>query len=122
MVLKITGTDITGYIAPGGVKWTRADVDGAAAGRMLDASMTRDRIAIKRRLDITCRALTFSEMSVVLSLIEPEFVSVTYTDPTAGSVVNRTFYSNNFSLTLSTFKWPDGTEMWTGLSFPLIEK
>ena len=122
MVLKINNTDISDYIAPGGVKWTRSDVDGTNAGRGLDGTMIRDRVAIKRRLDVTCRAMTLSEVSTVLALIEPEFVSVTYTDPRAGGAVTTTMYSNNIPATLSTFKKPDGTEMWTGLTFPLIEK
>lgn len=122
MTFSIAGTDITKYIAPGGVKWTRSDIDGTNAGRGIDGTLIRDRVAIKRRVDVTCRALTLAESAVVLSLIEPEFVSVTYTDPMAGSVVTKTLYSNNFSTTLSSFKNPDGVEMWTGLSFPLIEK
>ena len=39
MVLKIDGTDIVPYIAYGGVKWQRSDVDGEGAGRMLDGTL-----------------------------------------------------------------------------------
>ena len=41
MVLKIDGTDIVPYIAYGGVKWQRSDVDGEGAGRMLDGTLER---------------------------------------------------------------------------------
>ena len=32
MVFKINGTDITPYIAAGGLKWQRQDIDGPNAG------------------------------------------------------------------------------------------
>ena len=44
MVLKIDGTDIVPYIAYGGVKWQRSDVDGEGAGRMLDGTLERNRM------------------------------------------------------------------------------
>ena len=79
MVLKIDGTDIVPYIAYGGVKWQRSDVDGEGAGRMLDGTLERNRMATKIRLDVTCRPLKSAEASIVLSAIMPEWVSVTYT-------------------------------------------
>ena len=61
MVLKIDGTDIVPYIAYGGVKWQRSDVDGEGAGRMLDGTLERNRMATKIRLDVTCRPLKSAE-------------------------------------------------------------
>lgn len=69
MVLKIDGTDIVPYIAYGGVKWQRSDVDGEGAGRMLDGTLERNRMATKIRLDVTCRPLKSAEASIVLSAI-----------------------------------------------------
>ena len=74
MVLKIDGTDIVPYIAYGGVKWQRSDVDGEGAGRMLDGTLERNRMATKIRLDVTCRPLKSAEASIVLSAIMPEWV------------------------------------------------
>ena len=90
MTLTVNGTDLTPYIALGGVQWQRADVDGPNATRSIDdAFLTRDRIAIKYRLDITCRPLTLEEASLVLSSILPEYVTVTYTDPMEGGDVTK---------------------------------
>ena len=97
MVLKIDGTDIVPYIAYGGVKWQRSDVDG------------------------TCRPLKSAEASIVLSAIMPEWVSVTYFDPQKGSTVTKTMYANNNPASY-LIKHPDGTEWWSGITFPLIEK
>lgn len=121
MTLTIDGVNMVPYIAYGGVKWQRADVDGQNAGRTLAATMVRDRIAIKRRLDVTCRPLTAKEASVVLKAIEPEYVAVTYTDPAEGGNVSKIMYSNNIPAQFLMEK-RDGTEWWGGITFPLIER
>lgn len=119
MRVVIDGWDITDYIAFGGVKWQREDVDGPNAGRALDGTLVRDRVAIKERLDITCRPLKTKELSIVMSLVYPEWVKVIYLSPIAGTEVTRTMYSNNIPATFLMRK-PDGTEWWSGVTFPLI--
>ena len=121
MVLKIDGTDIVPYIAYGGLKWQRSDVDGEGAGRMLDGTLERNGMATKIRLDITCRPLTANEASVVLSAVMPEWVSVEYSDPQIGSTVTKTMYANNNPASY-LMKHRNGTEYWSGITFPLIEK
>ena len=122
MTLTVNGTDLTPYIAFGGVLWQRADVDGPNATRSIDdAFLTRDRIAIKYRLDITCRPLTLEEASLVLSSILPEYVTVTYTDPMEGGDVTKQMYSNNIPAQF-LIKTRNGKELWGGITFPLIER
>lgn len=121
MIVKVNGVDLTPYIALGGLKWQRNDVDGPNTGRGLDGNMIRDRVGTKIRLDCTCRPLTSSELSIVLNAIEPVFVQATYTDPMLGREVTKTMYSNNIPATFLFIK-PDGTEWWEGVAFPLIEK
>lgn len=121
MTLTINGVDVTPYAAFGGIKWQREDVDGPNTGRMLDGTLIRDRVATKYRLDVTCRALTLAEASIVLNLIYPVWVTVVYTDPMAGADVTKTMYSNNIPATFA-IKQPDGTELWSGIAFPLIER
>lgn len=121
MVLTINGVDITPYIAFQGVKWERSDVDGEGAGRTLDGNLRRDRVATKIRLDITCRPLKTQEASTVLSAIMPEWVTVQYTDPQAGTVLTKTMYANNNPASYCILR-ADGTEYWYGITFPLIEQ
>ena len=121
MTFAINGTDITPYIALGGLKWQRADVDGANAGRTLDGTMVRDRRAIKIRWDVTCRPLIGAELSTILTLIEPEFVTLYYTDPVTNLATSDQFYANNFPVQISHIT-KNGVEYWTGLTFPLIQK
>lgn len=119
MTLRIDGVDITPYIAFGGVKWSRNDVDGPNAGRSQDGTMQRDRISTKYRFDITCKPLTAAEQAIVLQAIQPEYVIVEYTDPLDNTVKMAQFYSNNFPSTFCIMR-DNGDEIWNGLAFPLI--
>lgn len=121
MVLEIDGLDIVPYIAFQGLKWQREDVDASDAGRDLSGDLHRARVTTKRRLDVTCRPLTAKETSLVLTAIMPEFVQVRYYDPQVGSVVTRTMYSNNNPAEF-LIRRENGLELWTGITFPLIEK
>ena len=133
--IKIDGVDITPYIAYQGVKWTRNDVDGPNTGRTMSGLMVRDRVATKIRLDITCRPLKNDELKILLNLLLPVFVEVTYDDPMYG-LVTKTMYANNNPATF-LFKrefnppesWyichdsaPDPFEYWTEVTFPLVER
>lgn len=120
MRLTINGVDMTPYIAYGGLKWQRNDVDSPNTGRTMDAVMQRGRVATKIRLDITCRLLLAEELSVVLNTIYPEFVTVSYDDPMYG-YVTKTMYSNNNPAAYQ-IKKPSGKEYWSGVSFPLVER
>lgn len=115
-----TYVDITPYIAFGGIKWSRNDVDAANAGRNQQGNMVRDRISTKYRWDITCKPLLADEQSVVLQLIQPEYITVRYTDPLTNTQKIGKYYSNNFPSTylISNDK---GEEYWSGLTFPVIQ-
>ena len=120
MTLTINGVDMTPYIAYGGLKWQRYDVDSPDTGRAMNGLMYRGRVATKIRLDITCRPLYANELRTLLNLIYPEFVSVRYDDPMQGQVV-KIMYSNNNPAAYQG-KNTDGREVWTGVTFPLIER
>lgn len=117
----INNEDITKWIAYGGVKWQRADVDGPNAGRTLDGTMVRDRRATKYRWDITCVPLNAADLSKILGLIQGEFVTFTYTDPLTNTEVSDLYYANNFPAQL-THIYRNGEQLWTGLTFPLIQR
>ena len=121
MTLTINNVDMTPYIAAtNGIKRGRNDIDSPSAGRTLDGLMHRGRVAIKLRLDITCRPLTQAELDTVLDAIEPEYLTVTFGDPQKG-LVTMTMYSNSIPAQFLMQK-RDGTEWWSGVTFPLIER
>lgn len=120
MVLKINGVDILPYVAHQGIKWQRSDLDSSEAGRTMDGMMHRGRVATKIRLDITCRPLRSEEAKIVLNAILPEYINVEYTDPMDG-LVTREMYANNNPATHMLIQ-EDGTEWWSGITFPLVQK
>lgn len=120
MVFQINGTDITPYIAAEGLVWKRNDLEGPNAGRAMDGTMYRDRVTTKFRFDITCRPLKASEAATILSLIQSEYVTVTYTDPLTNTTKTKQAYSNNVPAQyLMKIK---GIEYWSGITFPIIER
>jgi len=120
MVLTINGIDMTPFIANRGLKWQRNDLDGADAGRTMDGTMHRMRVATKIRMDITCRPLKSTELATVLNTIYPEYVTVTYDDPMYGRVTKQMYSNNNPASFL--IKKSDGAELWDGVTFPLVER
>lgn len=120
MVFKINGVNCLPYVDDEGFQWGRNDIDNKEAGRTMDGEMHRGRVAIKKRLDITCRPLTSAESQTLLNLIKPEFVEVTYTDPMDG-LLTVTMYSNNVPATIMSID-EDGNPLWKGIKFPLVQK
>lgn len=119
--LKISGVDVTKYIAEGGLKWSRNDIDSANAGRTLSGLMNRGRVCQKFKLEVKCKPLLTSETQVLLKLINPEYVTVDYIDPMLGERTGVQFYSNNVPASL-LFIDPDGVGHWKDISFPLVER
>ncbi len=117
---SVNGISLVNYLAEDGIKWTRFDVEAPDTGRTLDGVMHRGRVASKVRLDITCRPLQSSEIMVGLGAIMPEYVTVRFIDPQDGAVT-KTMYSNNIPTICATVN-QDGTAVWKGLTFPLIER
>ena len=120
MTLTIDGVNIVPFIAYGGLKWTRSDVDDPETGRDMTGLMHRGRVTTKIRLDVTCKILKASELSIVLNAILPEYVNVTYDDPMLGTVT-KVMYSNNNPAVYQLHR-SDGSEYWSGITFPLVER
>lgn len=118
--LKIDGVDITDYIAAGGVKWSRNDVEDPDAGRTLDGLMHRNRVATKIRMDITTVPLLTEDMQRLQQLLSPVYITVEYPDLVNGAVI-KTMYSNNISTNIVLTNRQHG-HYWSGCTFPLIER
>lgn len=117
---EIDGVNILKFLAYQGIKWQRDDLDGPNAGRTLDGTMQRDRVATKIRMDLSCRPLRSEEAKIILNLILPEYVQVHYVDPMLGETT-KTMYSNNNT---ATHMYIDdyGNEWWSGIDFALVEQ
>lgn len=113
-------TDLTPYIALGGLKWSRNDVEASSAGRTQDGIMHRARVSLKVRLDCKCRPLLLEEAHTVLAAIQPVWLQVKYLDPQDGAIRTAKMYSNNIPATFLFMR--DNTNYWEGIDFPLIEE
>jgi len=120
MVLIVNNVNIVPYIAQGGIKWQRNDIDAPNTGRTMDGTMQRGRVTTKIRMDITCRPMKASELQTILNAIYPEYVNVIYDDPMYGRVT-KTMYSNNNPASFLVIQ-ENGEEWWTGVTFPLVER
>ena len=120
-VLIIDGVDFSPFLLEGGVDVKRNDLESSSAGRTtMDGKMHRSRIAVKTTLQVSCRPMTFEDVQRLCRAIYPPFVTVTYWGPIDG-MVTKTMYSNNVSVKLKRME-KDGTSLWDGLKFPLIEQ
>lgn len=113
-------TDLLPYLAEGGLKWSRNDIDASDAGRDQSGKLHRARVGLKVRLDGTCKPLTAAEASVVLQAIKPEWLQVQYFDVQEGTTLTKKMYSNNIPATFLVQK--GATQYWDGIAFPLIEE
>ena len=120
MVLEINGVDMLPFLDEKGIQWTKNDIDGPNAGRTMDGRMHRSRVACKAKLELKCRPLSSPEAATVLKLLRPQYVTVSYTDPMEGPV-SKTMYAGTVPATVARLQ-EDGTELWEGIRFSLIER
>ena len=119
---RVNGTDILPYIKESGMKWQRNDVDDPKTGRTMDATMHRSRVATKFRVDFEAIPLNSEQTRFLMNLIMPVFVDVeTNLHPLYG-YFRGYFYSNNVPATCMMIDKKTGGVIWTGITFPLIEK
>lgn len=119
-ILKIGDKDLTHLLVEGGIKWSRNDIDSELTKRSkLTAKMYRKRLAVKRKLSISCRRMTTAEVYELNQAILPEKISVTYLDPLDGQVTTKEFYGS--SVDASTQITIGDEVFWDGVSFNIIE-
>lgn len=121
MVYEIDDLDMNPFLAYNGLKWKFEGVDGPDAGRDLAAEMHRNLVATKYRWDLTCRPLYSDELALILQRITKEWVKVRYSDPVTGRITVHTMYSNNGDCQFQ-HRYKDGKELWSGVTFPIIDK
>ena len=99
-------------------KATVTDLDGET-NRNANGDLIRDRIAVKRKLNLEWGPLTQSEISTLLSAVSSVFFTVTFPDPMSG-VVTKTMYVGD--RTAPAYSFINGEVKWQGLKMNFIEK
>ena len=119
---KINGVDILHLTEQNGIEWSRNDNDSAKAGRTMDATMHRGRVAIKFKANVKCLPMNREDELALMQLILPEFVTVETNMHPLYTVHSARYYSNNVPATIATADPDTGEMLWEGISFPLVEQ
>ena len=119
--LTIGGTDFSSYVAANdGFQWERNDVDTPNSGRDLSGKMRRRIVARKDKIQVTCRNLTPTELSTLISKLSNTELSVTYTVPGSTSTRSGTFYNSQKKAGI-IMDLGGGIMLYSGVQFNLIE-
>ena len=121
MQLLINGQEIAAYPAPRGFRVIILDLDDAdVTTRTADGTLQRERVAVKRQIEMSFPPLTMQQISGVLQQMKDVFFDFTYPDPMEGAVVTKRFYVGNRSAAVPFVK--DGVIYWEGLEITLTEQ
>lgn len=119
---KINGVDILHLTEQNGIEWSRNDIDSAKAGRTMDATMHRGRVAIKFKANVKCLPMNREDELALMQLILPEFVTVETNMHPLYTGHSARYYSNNVPATIAAADPDTGEMLWEGISFPLVEQ
>ena len=117
MLISINGASVP---SPDTYEVTISDLD-ASANRSGNGTLFRDRIAVKRSLNIGWAYLTASELSQVLQAVSPVFFAGTYLDPQLNALTSGTFYVSDRTQGVA-IKQSDNSYKWGNVSFTLVER
>lgn len=95
-------------------------MDLSKAERNAKGTMIIERIATKRKLEVTYEFLTRSELSLVLNAVSPVFFNLTYLDPQSNSYLTGSFYCGDRNVGFLDFR--NGIPRYKNISFSLIER
>lgn len=95
-------------------------MDISNAERNAQGTMLIDRIAKKRKIDLSWRDLKGDELAELLQLIDSVYFFVKYHDPMTNRQETRTFYVGDRNLGMYTYN--NGNPIWDDISFNFIEK
>ena len=117
MLISINGAAIP---SPDTYEVTISDLD-SSANRSGNGTLFRDRIAVKRTINIGWLFLSALDLSRILTAVSPVFFSVTYLDPEINAMSAGTFYVSDRTQGVA-IKQSDGSYMWGNISFSLVER
>ncbi len=114
-MLKVNGVAIA---APSNYEVTIQDLDGES-NRNASGNMIRDRIAVKRKINLEWPPLSQVEISTLLNAVSSVFFTVTFPDPQQG-MITKTMYVGD--RTAPAYQYKNGEVKWSNLKMNFIEK
>lgn len=116
-MISINGVQV---IAPDTYQVTIADLD-ASANRSGNGTLYRDRVAVKRTINMSWLFINPQDLSVLLNSVSSVFFPVTYLDPQTNGFKSGTFYVSDRNQGVA-IKNPDGSYVWRDVSFSIVER
>jgi hypothetical protein len=127
-VFRVNGVDFLEYIKLGGIAITRYEIDSKEAGMMLNGVTRRDVISIRYHINIApignhkdTKYFISSDVSKILTALEPQLVDVEFNDPKTAAVTTRTLYNSRITARPAE-EYYDGILWWRIEPFNLIDK
>lgn len=114
-MIKINGVAIA---TPKVFEATVSDIDGET-NRNAKGELIRDRVAVKRKINLEWGTLEQSEMSKILNAVSSVFFTVEFPDPQLG-LITKTMYVGD--RTAPAYSYVDNKIKWQGLKMNFIEK
>ncbi|NEY99238.1 hypothetical protein G4D62_07985 [Bacillus shackletonii] len=111
---------VNGVVLPTPSDYSVGVMDLSKAERNANGTMIIERIATKRKLEISYSYLSKSETSKVLNAVSSVFFTVSYIDPQTGGNRTGTFYCGDRNVGMIDFK--NGTPRYKDVKFDLIER
>jgi hypothetical protein len=112
--------DINGVTIPTPSAFQVSISDVSEAERNAKGGIMIDRIATKRKLELSWEYLSNYDISTVLNAVKDIFFTVTYPDPEVGAELTKTFYVGDRTAAVQVIK--NSIPQWKGLKFNFIEK
>lgn len=114
-MIKINNTEL-----PAPVEYQVGIMDLSKAERNANGLMIIERIATKRKIELSWLYLERSELAALLNLVSPVFFMVEYLDPQTNNKKSGTFYVGD--RTCGALDYINGKIRWKDLKMNLIER
>lgn len=111
---------IDGVTIPTPSEFNVSIMDISKAERNANGTMVIERITTKRKLELSYRFLSRSDMASLLSAVSPVTFSVTYMDPATNANRTSTFYCGDRAVSMLDFV--SSVPRYKDIKFNLIEK
>lgn len=114
-MIKINGVEL-----PTPSDYTVGIQDLSKAERNANGTMIIERIATKRKLELSWKYLSKEQLSNLFNLVSPVFFTVNYIDPQVGGSKTGTFYCGDRSA--GALDFINGNIRYKDIKFNLIER
>ena len=116
-MIKVDGVSIK---TPSVFKPSLQDVSAAGSGRTQDAVMHKNRVAQKWKIQLAWNNISPADTAAILTAFNPEYFTVTFTNPMTNAEVTKTFYAGDRSSPIKT--WTTNNKIYEQVAFDIIER